>query len=153
MCILTPPFYQQKINVPSNFRAGSVNVGVNEVKSCSVWCWRWMHQHVWERLWPSLARRVWQTCVRGTAEWSQAKLHLMDAPWGLPDTHTLSHTHMREHTGLLTVTFDVKVEASDIYAGGFIKVGPWRSSRGKDHREGIQLKHDRAQGSGLWARR
>lgn len=32
MCILTPPFFQQKINVPSNFRAGSVNVGVNEVK-------------------------------------------------------------------------------------------------------------------------
>lgn len=61
--------------------------------------------------------------------------------------HTLSHTHAHTHSGLLTVTFDVKAEASDIYAGGFIKVGPGRSSRGKDHREGIQLKHDRAQGS------
>lgn len=35
MCILTPPFYQQKINVRSNFRAGSVNVGVNEVKTAA----------------------------------------------------------------------------------------------------------------------
>lgn len=30
------------------------------------------------------------------------------------------------------MTFDVKVEASDIYAGGFIKVGLGRSSGGKD---------------------
>lgn len=42
---------------------------------------------------------------------------------------------MLAHTGLLTVTFDVEVEASDIYAGGFIKVGPGRISGGKDHRE------------------
>lgn len=80
-------------------------------------------------------------------------MHLMDARRGLPDTHTHTlcispkHTHTRAHTGLLTVTFDVKVEASDIYAGGFIKVGPGRSSRGKDHREGIQPEHDRAEGS------
>lgn len=51
-------------------------------------------------------------------------------------THT-RHSRTHTHTGLLTVTFDVKVEATDIYAGGFIKVGPEGSSRGKDHRERI----------------
>lgn len=52
------------------------------------------------------------------------------------DGHTV-RASWDTHTRLLTVTFDVKVEASDIYAGGFIKVGPGRSSGGKDHRERI----------------
>ncbi len=56
------------------------------------------------------------------------------------DGHTVRaswDTYAHTHTGLLTVTFDVKVEASDIYAGGFNKVGLWRSSGGKDHREDL----------------
>ena len=60
-------------------------------------------------------------------------------------THTHTHTRSDTHTGLLTVTFDAEVEASDIYAGGFIKVGPGGSVGGgekNDHRQWSEPGHD-----------
>ena len=73
-----------------------------------------------------------------------AALHTHTHTQSHTDTHT--RTHAQTHTqGLLTVTFDAEVEASDIYAGGFIKVGPGGSVGGgekNDHRQWSEPGHD-----------